>query len=522
MSVLAGQRPGLVLHAVSGRLYALNVAMAGTLTLGLPLLAYTRLLLCHFYVRGGFVLDSGLFAALLWHRDLALTQPASVGGGSFFATHTALIFVPLTALSWLLPLTPAQYFALVFGACHALLALCGFWPVLAADPRRWPLTPWLAALAGLGLAFSGLTIAIARYPHFELLIPVCFLLFATAWRRGRMKLAIGLFVCGLLVREDAGLHYLGVLGLMFALDARRGVAWREQRVTLAFALAALLYSLTALAVQHVAFPLHGSAFARVYLGNPPLAHLTAAHVAWRGLYLLVNRPYVTLPALAALAWAWLARAPFVAIGNLACMPWLVLQLLAASPFASAWASYYVFPCVIGLAWPLLAAQYRRAGTASPRMVLAGYAVLVALSFVPGHDIHDPGRLPIPAAFLTPAPSLAWQAATERAVAAVSAARPLLGRLRVDNSVAALAPDAFCATEIDLTPGVGRGPDKVPPDAVPATVVFFGDGYDADRLRALADGAGLAWRYAIPGTPLHLAAARPLDAVPGLSPLLAAE
>jgi hypothetical protein len=505
------------MRAPTERLYAINVAAAGALTLGLPLLAYARLMLWHFYVGGSFVLDSGLFAALLWHGDWALTQPVIVGGGSFFATHTAVIFLPLVALSWLLPLTAAQYFALFFGVCHALLALCGFWLVLAADPNRRLLTPWLAALAGFGLAFSGLTIAIARYPHFELLIPICFLLFVTAWTQGRMKLATGFFVSGLLVREDAGLHYLGVLSLMFALDALRSVSWRAQRATLAFATAGLVYSLAALAAQHLMFPQHESAFARVYVGTPPFAHLTAAHVGLRLLYVLVDRPYVILPALATLAWAWRVREPFVAIGTLSCVPWLVLQLVAAIPAASAWASYYVFPCVIGLAWPLVASLRGRAGTTNPRAALAGYVVVVALTFVPGHDVHDPGRLPIPGAFLRAPPTLGEQAAIERAVRAVSAARSSFGSLQVDNSVAALAPDAFSAAEIDLTPGLDAGPQMVP-----QTVVFFSNGYDAARLRALAESAGLAWHYTIPGTPLHLVSGRRLDAVPGVSPLLVAE
>jgi hypothetical protein len=427
------------------------------------------------------------------------------------------LFLLIAALSRMLPFSMPQYFAGFVGASNALLALAVFWMVLAGDGRRHSSTPLLAALAGLGFAFSGLAITIARYPHFELLIAVFFLLFATALACRHTRFAAAFFVCGLLVREDAGLHYLAVLGLLIALNVSRGVTLREQRVVLCFAAAGLLYALAVMAAQRLVFPHHASSFALVYLGDPPLAHLTAAHVGQRLLYVLVNRPYILLPACATWAWAWLARSPFVAIGYVACLPWLGLQLLAASPFAAGLASYCAFPCLIGMAWPLVAVLQRRPPSGLVRP-LAGFAVLVGLSFVPGYDIHDPGRLPVLAAFLHPSPPLVQQEDIERAVSAVSAARPMLGRLLVDNSVVALAPNGFGPTEFQATPGMGTSPLAVIPD----TVVFFADGYDAARLMAIADAAGLMRRYTIPGTPLHLAAHRDLADVPGLSGLIAVE
>jgi hypothetical protein len=497
--------------------YAANLVAAGAVCVGLPLLAYARLILFSFYVQGSFLLDSGLFAALLWHSDAVLTQPASVGGGSYLAVHVTPIFLPVAALSRLLPLSMPQFFAGFIGACHSLLAFAGFWMVLARGGRSFVL-PWLAALAGLGLAFSGLTIAVARYPHSEMLIAVFFLLFMTALHCRQIGLAVGLFVCGLAVREDAGLHYLAVLGLLIALDSARGVVVREQRTMLAFAFGGLLYALAALAIQHLAFPQHASSFAQVYLGSPPLAHLSVPVIGHRLIYFVANRPYILLPAIVAGAWAWLTREPFLAIGYVACLPWLALQLLAASPFAAAVASYYAFPCLIGLAWPLVAILYRRTGTGGPSWPRAVYCVMVALSFLPGHDIHDPGRLPVAAAFGHAAPSMARQSDVDSAVVAISAARPMLGVLLVDNSVVAIDPAGFARDEIEITPGMGN---SVPTDP-PQTVVFFTDGYDAVRLRSMADATGLAWRYAIRGTPLHIATRYDLGGVAGLSGMITVE
>jgi len=54
------------------------------------------------------------------------------------------------------------------------------------------------------------------------------------------------------------------------------------------------------------------------------------------------------------------------------------------------------------------------------------------------------------------------------------------------------------------------------------VVFFAEGYDARRLRAIADAAGLTRRYAMPGTQVHLAARQRLEEIPSLADLVAAE
>jgi hypothetical protein len=199
-----------------------------------------------------------------------------------------------------------------------------------------------------------------------------------------------------------------------------------------------------------------------------------------------------------------------------------VHLLAKSPLAGMLVSYYAFPFLIALAWPLLSVmrQRQRTGNAGdPTSVIVGFAALLALSFFPGIGIHDPGQLPLPQAFWDP-PSRARQAATDRAVAAMSAARPMLGRLLVDNSIAALAPNGFAQREVPFLQGNGTAPSEA--TASPDTVAFFAEGYDVRRLRAIADAAGLTKRYSMPGTQVHLAARQRLEDVPSLADLVAAE
>jgi hypothetical protein len=507
---------------VPARWEDVGIAAAAILAVGIPFVAFANLVLFHFYARGSFVLDSGLLASLMWHSDAALTQPASVGGGSFFGTHVSLLFLPLSALSWCLPFSLPQFFAGFVGFSHALLALAVFWLLVEGFGLRRGVGPWIAALAALGFAFSGLAIAIARYPHFETLIAAFFLLFAVAEVLGHPRLAVVFFVLGLATREDAGFHYMAILGLLITLNVAAGVPLRQQRTECAFALAALLYAIAVMAVQRLVFP-ETSAFVRVYLGDPPLAHLSGALIVQRILFFLVGRPYVLFPALGACIWAVRARNPYIVLAFAAAIPWLLLHLLAKSPLAGTLVSYYAFPFLIALAWPLLGVmrQRQRTGTAGDTTsVIAGFAALLALSFFPAIGLlHDPGQLPLPRAFWDP-PSRARQAATDRAVAAISAARPTLGRLLVDNSIAALAPDGFAPGEVPFLQGNRTAPSEA--ITFPDTVVFFAGGYDAGRLRAIADAAGLTRRYAMPGTQVHLAARQRLEDVPSLADLVAAE
>ena len=494
-----------------------SVLVAATVvTVALPWVAFTNMVLVHFYERGAFLLDSGLLGSLTWHSDLALTQPDSLGGDSFFATHISVLFLLSSQLSWLLPASLPQFFAGFVGLSHALLALAVFWLLAEGYGLRGSGSVWLAALAGVGFALSGLAVAIARYPHFETYIAGFFLLFATARALGYARVAVIFLLLGLLTREDAGLHYAAVLMLTAALDRWRGQ--RGEPGDRRFALVALTYSASVMLGQRLIFP-GGSAFARVYLGAPPFGHVDVELISERLLYLLVNRPYLVLPAVATAIWAIRARNPAVLVGYVAALPWSLLHMLAKSPLAGTLSSYYAFPFLIALGWPLIAVLRQRqaeGSTDSAAGPLIGFALLLALTFVPAGDVHDPGRLPLPRAFLV-TPSRAQQAATDRAVAMLSAARPALGRLFVDNSVAAIDPAGFTREEIPNWSGLAP-----PVSETPDTVVLMMDGYDADRLRAIAAAAGLSHHYDVSGTQLRVISRQRLDDTPALVRVLGLE
>jgi hypothetical protein len=476
---------------------AAQIVLTTVIVFGVPFALFYRLILFHFYVRGGFLIDTGLLGSLMWHNTLALILPPSLGGQSFFATHVTPLLSLLSAASFVLPVTMPQMFAGFIGLCHGLLASGMFWLLVQGhDMRRgWKLA--LAALASIAFAFNGLALSIARYPHFEIFGAACLLFFFVALVLERRAIAIVSFALALITREDVGLHAFGFLTVWLGINWLRGAGEKPMsglNTRLAgFAVAGLAYSATALLLQHWAFP-EASSFVRIYLGEPAFSQVSGKLLTMRAFGWMMMHSAVFLPAAAILVWAERAREPFIIAGYIACIPWALLHLIAVSDHAGWMVAYYAYPFLVAMAWPLLAgvtlAGPAPAETFKPALQVLG---LVGLTLLPFGQDYDPGKIPLPGAFLQ-APSVDQQHRTDEAIDAIVAARPVLGRLVVDRSVAGLAPLSFARVEI-------AGWEEAPAN----TVVFLEDGFDSQRLRALPD---LPTRFAVPGTAVRIMTDRP--------------
>jgi len=187
--------------------------LAASVVFGVPFALFYRLILFHFYVRGSFLLDTGLLASLMWHNTAALTVPASTGGFSFFEQHVSPILVLVSAVSYWLPLTMPQLFAAFVGLCHGILALAVLWLLVSGYGLRRGRPLALAALASVAFAFNGQAIAIVRYPHFETFGAACLLLFFVALVLERRIIAVVAFLFAIATREDVGLHAFGFLAV---------------------------------------------------------------------------------------------------------------------------------------------------------------------------------------------------------------------------------------------------------------------------------------------------------------------
>jgi hypothetical protein len=500
-------QPAAAMSGWSTRVAAVRLLPATIVVIGVPFAAFTSLVLYHFYVRGSFVLDAGLQAFLLSHGGLRLPYPAALGGGTYWRSHVAPIFVLLSLLRPVLPVTDVQFFAGIMALAHALPGVGVFWALRSIGARGAAATA-LAALIAIAFSLNGLALAIVRYPHFEILIVGSVICFAVALVQRRLIAASVLFALALVTREDAGFHLFGLLFLLIAVNRWYGASWREQRPELSFAAIGLFYSLVVVGAQ-MALATGPAALVQIYTGEPPFATLTAATVAMRLLGCVVYRAYLVLPAAVAVLWAVRARNPYILIGYAAFVPWGALQLVAHSEIAGTLSGYYAFPFMIAAFWPLIGVMLHRSSTVGrPAVTMLAIAAMIAASFVGIGQQYNPGRLALPAAFLSP-PSPARQAKTDAAVAALVRSRPALGRLVVDTSVVALAPGAF--TRGETVQGTGPAP--------PDTVVYMSQGYEADTARRLAAADGLRRRYRVPGTAIRIASDRPIGAPVPLAVLL---
>jgi hypothetical protein len=500
----------MVANSPAGRGERCCALLGAAVTFGVPFAAFTSLVLYHFYVRGAFLLDSGLLAYLVADGDPALPTPHVLGGQSFFATHLTPIFLVTAQLRRWFPVSDAQFFALFIGFCHALPGLGVFWLLRSGFGLRRPAGTIVATLFGLAFSFNGLALAIARYPHFEMLIVGAAILFVVALSRGQHLAAAVWFALCLATREDAGFHLFAILFVLIALNRWYGMAWSAQRAEMLFAAIALSFSLAEILVQ-MAIAQGQSSLVRIYLGDPPFGSLSPEILGGRLLGYFVYRTYLVLPATIALFWAARTGNPYILVGYVAFLPYLLLHLTAHSEIAATLSGYYAYPLMIAAFWPLLGVWLDRRrrgiqGTAAVPVLV--FAAMIAGSFAAVPRQYNPGGLGFPASLVSP-PSLARQSATERAITELSRSKAMLGRVVVDDSVLALAPDAYEPGETLLAK------THEPPD----TVIYFNEGYGSAAVRAMAAAADLTRIYRVPGTSVRLATDRAFDASSPLAVLL---
>lgn len=350
------------------------------------------LVLNMFHVQGAYYLDAGWFANLAFRSDWVLTAPSGHpwAHASYFRHHLALFFVPVNALSYLMPTDHVGYFALWYGAIHVFGFLIGHRIVLDAI-AHWPLprpaASLLAGVAGLLFAFNGVAVAALLYPHPEVLMAFAIVGLLWALARDRHGLAWALGLLALAVRTDGGFHvalFCGAAALGLWADAGFDLRAPRVRRLLAVALGGFLYAGLAYALQAVLFP-GGAQFRNIYAGPDWFAHVHWDFVLARIDLHLRERGHLFAGALGCVA-AFLATRRWVFLaGVLAGLPWYLVNLAARSDAAGTFFSYYAFPFIVLLMWPLTQPKASAAGrgNALPIVALAALLLSIAASLGPG-------------------------------------------------------------------------------------------------------------------------------------------
>ena len=310
--------------------------------------------------------------------------------------------------------------------------------------------------------------------------------------------------------RGCGLPRFWNLFLLVAANRFRRRPWREQRPLIILALAGFFYSVGAVLFKQIAFPDATPLFVQDYLGDPPFSRISLKLVLTRLVFLPIYRAYFFWPAAAALAWAIRSRNILIVIGYLAFCPWLLLHIFANRDIPGTLSGYYAFPFLVAAAWPLAAiiidARQRGIGP-DRRHALAGFTIMLALSFLGLSKLWNPGQLDLWHNFTTPV-TLARKQATDKAIEVLLAASTdhagsTFGTLFIDQSIYSFAPYSFDAATVLGAIEKPLTTPKIPID----TIAYFGSGFNAEAIRGIIAHEHLTHVYRFVGTSILLASNR---------------
>jgi hypothetical protein len=334
-------------------------------------------------------------------------------------------------VSELVPVHRIEWFAFVQACMYLPIALAVHVVASRLDDRselrRLPVT-FAAAIA---FSFSGIVLWTVSYPHFEVAQSglVCIALGAAATQRYRLAWIAIVLAAG--VRQDGGAHVvMGLLPLWYVT--------RDRRVLRMMAVAALLV-IVAFVAQRLFFHPAGR-LREIYFGRPAYAHLTSDLVWFRIRYFVKLVGVVWWPAAATVLVAIWRRDPRYLLGWAVTVPWFLFNFTARDGGKAGIGSYIASPFVVSMFWvyvygAILAPARLRARTAE--LVLAAISLVSFGGYYPIARTWP--REPLRDMVLSHPMN---RELTHQLVDALGAARPQLGKVYVDDSVAALALEHF--------------------------------------------------------------------------------
>jgi hypothetical protein len=503
-----------------GRLYAAVTGGLCALTSALLAIDYT---LIHFYRKGAFFWDSGMYAYFMsysnrWplrHPPVA-DSPRDIGPGySYFAIHIDPIFYLTSALNAVLDIPAAAFFSLTQGLWFAILGgVCFAFSVRSAT-RVTLLYLVVAACISLSTAFSGPALALIGFPHFEIAIPALLLLFLFLLRANHLRSALVILGLSLLIREDAGFHGGTLLALLALSSWHSGKPIDETRTMARAAALCFVYSAAVFVLQSLFYRGEFNYFLHVYVGTPFLSHVTGPFILDRLATFAIDKSYVTWPALLVLGTALWRRELSLAIGPVAILPWLALHFLALSSDAGSLNNYYAFPTILAIAWPCTnyylgtnrsdadwwAASVLQIGT-------SGLSILLFAVMASGNHDNAPWRRLEP-------PPVAEIGTYEKALKAIIHHRETLGTLLLDDAVVSLVPNDVGHEWVHMWVAnrAAYGPNLIP---CPATLIHQQGAFDSARSQQVARDCDLSLAYRVSGTPFVIQSRREFS-LPGAEP-----
>jgi len=287
---------------------------------------FKDLILTHFYVNGGYLLDSGWMASLMWRAGLVPQNPITtlpVYYQNFLQNHSLLLTPFFSELSYLFPLPMAVWYATVYGAVHALTA------IVAYIVFRHLLGPGTKAQIG---AFFGAVVLILSapiienytYPHIEFfLFPTASIFVLGLFFKRPWVIGLGLILTAA-VREDCGFHMAApfMLVLLFCTVFPRFFGRMDRRsrnLYFSISVAGILLSLGSMFIP--GFFVHKETlFQDEYLGHPVYGHITPTFLLNQTFFFLTQKAFVWVPLLLLLIVGLIRRNVILVSARLAYVP----------------------------------------------------------------------------------------------------------------------------------------------------------------------------------------------------------
>jgi hypothetical protein len=317
-------------------------------------------LLKKFYV-SGINFDAPIIANLMWHNGLNIFYPEWItitGTGSYYQSHSSLIFIVTSIFSYLLPLNRIEYTCLVLALSVGLI---GYISTLLLYQFRSELkfsnyfTSLIIFVLSLCCVFNVYNINVIYLIHFEIFyisFLLAFLYYFFSKKYYKSYIFLFLF---LITREDFGFHLFTLISIIlffnyFLIKDKK----LENKKLIIIALIALFSSL--LLCYFKSFFPGDKAFQRIYFATswPEILEILKFENITQGIILFSKNHIHTLVIfLITIIFGIRYRAYPLLISIFSILPWLVLHILAKSESIKSMSDYYDFPFALILIWPTL-------------------------------------------------------------------------------------------------------------------------------------------------------------------------
>lgn len=323
-------------------------------------LAMTLAVLLKKFYFSGVNYDAPIITNLMWHNaGLNIFYNLWQGNGSFYQSHSSLIFIIISKLSYVLPLNMVEYTCFVFALSTSLLGyvvtqiLYRFKENLKIDGLSFFS---LTTLLSLGFVFNVYNVDSIYLVHFEIFyisFLVSFLYYFFTYKYYTSYFFLLLF---LIVREDFGFHLFTLISIILFFDHFIIKAKHlPSRKLIIICLVSLVASIM-LCYMKKFFP-GDDAFSRVYFNTkwPAILETFDSNHLAKNLILFGKKNIFTIVSFAlSIIFAIRYRAYFILISLISILPWLFLHLLSQNDHTVIMGDYYKFPFAIILIWPALA------------------------------------------------------------------------------------------------------------------------------------------------------------------------